>query len=269
MMSAGAIQPFYFGSGDKPLFGCCHEPQSGRRRECAVVVCQPVGHEYVNSHRALRRLAARLSDADFPVLRFDYYGCGDSAGDGEAGGIAQWLEDTAKAISEIRRMTGIVRVCLVGLRLGGALAATIGAERGDIEGLVLWDTIVSGKVYLEGLLSLQKRILRLRPKPKRGQKSEYPMHILGFPLTTSFSAELEAVNLLALAKTPAKNVLIIETDATASEDGLRDHLNRTEARVEYEHLEAPRVWMPTADGSLLVPARVLQSVVSWISRACP
>src|SRR5437773_7734152 len=79
MRLAEKVVPFYFGSPDKLLFGCYHEPSLERRRKCAVVVCQPVGHEYINSHRALRQLAARLCDAGFPVLRFDYYGCGDSS----------------------------------------------------------------------------------------------------------------------------------------------------------------------------------------------
>jgi len=89
MRQAEKVAPFYFGSPDKLLFGCYHEPTLGRRRKCAVVVCQPVGHEYINSHRALRQLAARLCDAGFPVLRFDYYGCGDSSGSREEGTILQ------------------------------------------------------------------------------------------------------------------------------------------------------------------------------------
>src|SRR2546427_3002506 len=142
MRQAEKVAPFYFGSPDKLLFGCYHEPTLGRRRKCAVVVCQPVGHEYINSHRALRQLAARLCDAGFPVLRFDYYGCGDSSGSREEGTILQWLEDVSTAISEVRRRTAVVQVCLIGLRLGGTLAMIAAAQRADPESMVLWDPVV-------------------------------------------------------------------------------------------------------------------------------
>ena len=131
------VVPFYFGRPDKLLFACYHEPPLERRRQCAVVVCQPVGHEYINSHRALRQLASRLCDAGFPVLRFDYYGCGDSSRNAEEGRIPQWLEDISTAISEVRRRAGAVQNCLIGLRVGGALAMIAVAERADLENLVL------------------------------------------------------------------------------------------------------------------------------------
>ena len=76
------IEPFYFGTSSKPLFGCYHVPQSALRRDCGVLFCAPMGSEYVRFHRAYRQLADRLAKAGFPVLRFDFYGCGDSSGDG-------------------------------------------------------------------------------------------------------------------------------------------------------------------------------------------
>src|SRR5690242_1202032 len=134
--------PFYFGSPDEPLFGCYHAPRPGQERKCVVVICQPIGHEYIYCHRALRQLAVRLSDSGFPVLRFDYFGCGDSSGSTEEGGIRQWLRDISSAISEARHRAGVAQVCLVGFRLGGALSMITAAERGDIDSLVLWDPVV-------------------------------------------------------------------------------------------------------------------------------
>src|SRR5260370_38140544 len=148
MKPAEKVLPLYFGSPDKLLFGCFHEPTLERRRKCAVVVCQPVGHEYVNSHRALRQLAASLCNAGFPVLRFDYHGCGGSSGSGEEGTILQWLEDISTAISEERRRTGVVQICLTGLRLGGALAVIAAPERASLENPALWARSVSTKRYL-------------------------------------------------------------------------------------------------------------------------
>jgi uncharacterized protein len=270
MRLAEKVMPFYFGSPDKLLFGCYHEPTSERRRNCAVVVCQPVGHEYINSHRALRQLAARLCDAGFPVLRFDYYGCGDSSGSREDGTILQWLEDISNAISEARSRTAVAQVCLIGLRLGGTLAMIAAAERADLGSVVLWDPVVSGKGYLDGLLRLQKEMLRFRPKPGTAQEPQGYLDVLGFPLSRFLRAELEKIELLPIMGSPAKNVLVIQSDQMSSEANLEKHFCKAEARlVEYQRFDAPQIWRPTSDGSLLVPSQILHSIVSWTHRVHP
>ena len=257
------VVPFYFGAPDKPLFGCYHEPAFEKFRKCAIVVCQPVGHEYINCQRALRQVAARLCDSGFPVLRFDYYGSGDSSGSEEEGRIAQWLADTSTAISELRRRTGLRQICVIGLRLGGALAMTAAAKEGDLESLILWDPIVSGTNYLEASLHLQKETLRFRHKPSYGRKSNGAIEVLGFAFSPFLCADIERIDLLRISQKPAKDVLLIQTGEVAG-DGLDSHLQEIATRFEFQRLEAPPIWLPTADGSLLVPSRVLQAVVSWI-----
>jgi|SRR5215831_3284382 len=264
MKPAERIVPFYFGPPDKRLFGCCHEPLE-RHRKCAVVVCQPIGHEYINSHRALRQLASRLSYAGFPVLRFDYCGCGDSAGDGKEARVSQWLEDISEAISEVRRRTGAFQVCLIGLRVGAALAMMSAAELSNPDSLVLWDPVVNGKSYLEGLLRLQKEMLRFRPKPSSAQQPLDYVDVLGFPLSRFLQAELKNIRPPAIGGTLVKNVLVIQTDRTADEASLQKHAGPLGSCFEYRHLDAPQIWLPTADGSLVVPSQVLESIVSWTS----
>ena len=54
-----------------------------------------------------------LSDAGFPVLRFDPAGCGDSAGGDEAWRVARWEDDVRTACAELRSRAGVQRVGLV------------------------------------------------------------------------------------------------------------------------------------------------------------
>src|SRR5207245_10744638 len=163
-MLPGSITPFYFGRPDKALLGCFHEPRSGARRFCGVVVSPPVGHEYVNSHRALRQLAALLANAGFPVLRFDYYGCGDSSGEEDEASLSQWVEDTSMAVSEVRRRGNLGPVCLIGLRLGGTIAMMVARAQNDVAGLVLWDTVTNGREVIERLLWQHEIVIGLRDK---------------------------------------------------------------------------------------------------------
>jgi hypothetical protein len=44
---------------------------------------------------------------------------------------------------------------------------------------------------------------------------------------------------------------------------LKHHLSNNKGRFEYRQVQAPHIWLPTVDGSLLVPSQILQSIVSW------
>jgi len=132
--------PIHFGKRDRPLFGLYDEGASPRRR-VGVVLCNPIGWEYLRAHRTLRLLAGRLADAGFDVLRFDYSGTGDSWGDiAETATLAQWFDDTEAAIEELCGVSGSSRIALVGLRHGAAIAAEVAQRRPeDVERVVLWD----------------------------------------------------------------------------------------------------------------------------------
>ena len=270
------IEPFYFGTSGKPLFGCYHAPQSGGAtpriapyRDCGVVLCYPMGHEYIQSHRAYRQLAVRLSKVGFHVLRFDYYGCGDSGGDCEQGAIRQWLTDISTAIDEIRDRNGFVKVCLVGLRLGGTLSMMLGAKRGDIEGLVLWDAVVSGRAYLEELTTLhQEKFRYLHAKPNHHITDEKPIEVLGFSLTDFMRRELDKIDLTSIQKKPANNILLIESSEEAGEGRLREHLKSMDTYLTYQHLPSPQIWIENIN-KIMMPIQILQSVVSWILEVYP
>ena len=257
--------PFHFGREDTKLFGCFHEPSDKGLRRCAVLVCQPVGHEYVNSHRALRQLAVGLADIGFPVLRFDYYGCGDSSGEPEQGSLSRWVEDTSIAARELRIQSGLSRVCVVGLRLGATLAAFAGSRGQDFESLVLWDPVVNGKTYLKELIDLHEDMLRFRPRPRRSKRRYGCVEILGFSLSSFLHSQLEELDLTRVADKPAAQVLIMRTEQFDRDRDLKPRLFQDQSTVEHRMLKAPRIWLPTTDGSLLVPSQVLQSIVAWVS----
>jgi len=136
------MTPFYFGIEQRRLFGI-YEPalcKSGKER--AVLLCYPMGNEQVFAYRTTRRLAARLAGIGFHVLRFDYFGTGDSYGDTGEGDFSGWCEDIETAIEELRDLTGVAQVSLVGLRLGANLAAQVAAKgSNEISKLILWDPL--------------------------------------------------------------------------------------------------------------------------------
>jgi pimeloyl-ACP methyl ester carboxylesterase len=143
--------PFFFGH-EGELFGVYHAAATAAGK--AILLCPPLGQDYIRSHRLYRQLAGALASAGVPVLRFDYYGCGDSVG---ASGDVDWnrcLRDIATAANELRARTGIDRVVAFGARLGAslALAASPSARLSDV---VAWDPVVDGGSYIAKLDSLQ------------------------------------------------------------------------------------------------------------------
>ena len=266
-MSSAELLPAYFGSSDKPLFGCYSEPRRSRRRTTAVVISQPMGHEYINSHRALRQLAIRLSNIGFPVFRFDYSGCGDSSGEGIACRISHWMDDLSEAISEVQRRSGVASVTLIGLRFGATLSLMASAQRVDVANLVLWDPVISGKDYLRGLFSLNKELLRFRPKPG-ASKTEWPKDVIGFPLTHDLYDDIDRIDLRRLRNRTTANMLFLETETNPAHECLKDILESSGATVAFQHMDAPQIWIPTVDGGLQVPTSVLQFVSSWADRTC-
>ena len=72
--------PLYFGPDSDSLFGWYHQPKIATQSPTGLLICPPIGHEYVHSHRSLRHLADHLATAGFPTFRFDYHGSGDSGG---------------------------------------------------------------------------------------------------------------------------------------------------------------------------------------------
>lgn len=196
--------PFYFGSSDRPLFGAYHPPEHGSVGTGGAVLCPPVGREHVHSYRALRRLAETLAGDGIHVLRFDYTGCGDSAGDAGEGSLERWTGDVCTAVEELRETAGARRISVVGLRMGAAVAALGCRRRDDVRSLVLWEPVVDGARYLRRLVAAHRRTIRDRHPPIRdgggdgwtGDDAE--AQALGFPLPDRLRRELEDLDLRRL-----------------------------------------------------------------------
>jgi len=111
------MRPFFFGEAHEPLLGLYHPPAGSRPRRHGVAILNPFGQEYLRAHRTLRQLAERLALSGFHTLRFDYFGCGDSAGEDHEVRLSRGLDDVAAAVEELEEQSGSPRVALVGCGL--------------------------------------------------------------------------------------------------------------------------------------------------------
>jgi len=262
------MEPFYFGAGEKRLFGIHYRPARDAARNSAVVLCYPMGHEYIRAQRAFRQLSFRLAEAGFHVLRFDFYGCGDSAGESHEGEVEQWLEDIGSAIQEIKDLSGVTQVSLIGARLGATLATLAGGARPDVESMVLWDPIVKGKDYVRALDKRHRDWLRdVLPTPREIDRDDEILEITGFPLTVSLRRGLDEIDLSTVREYLPGRLFIVESIQPSVTLRWREHLKRLGVSLEYERIAgAGSRFRPGARSQALVPNPVLQSIASWIAK---
>ena len=261
---------FFFGSADKRLFGIYHEPSLGRDRQSGVVLCYPFGQEYIRSHRSYQKLAVQLASAGFHVLRFDYYGCGDSSGESHDVTIDQWLDDIVTAVVELKDSAGIEEISLVGLRLGATLAVRASTREASarVKNLVLWEPVTNGKEYVAEQLRDHRNWLRdLSLKPPRGGHNSAGAEVLGFPLPDRLRDEIESIDLLSPTEQKVSRALLIGNDDLAGLAEFGDYIQNLGVECENQRVAAPRVWLKQVGTDLaLVPNDSLRCITSWIDK---
>ena len=254
------MTPMFFGTGPHRLFGMYAPAHAGRAQRRAVVLCPAWGDEYLSAHRAMRQLAHQLAGVGVDVLRFDYYGTGDSAGELHEATLAGWQDDIERAIGELRDTAGAERVGVIGLRLGASLAASLVARKpGIADSLGLWDPVCSGEAYLRELERIASQGAGA-PAPEH-RAAEGTLEIDGFALTPALAGEIEAIDLRALVPKLAVPARIV---VSGSEVACRDLRAMFAEGAEVECIPSPPIWLNDANfrpGA--VPVDVLRRITAW------
>lgn len=253
------MDPLFFGNSGEPLYGVYHKAERVSQASNGVVLFSPFGQEYMRSHRAMRQLATLLSRNGTAVLRFDYRGTGDSAGDLSAYKPDDWLDDAAVAIDELKELSGVSTVHLVGLRLGGLIAHFAALKRSDIQSVVLWDTVVSGEHYIDELTSS----IQNSNKDKRSNKiaTDGTIHFNGFALNRPFIDNLCTLNMTQTAPNAQTQTLQIASHRSEAADFLKLAW-QNQQHCTYRFVEAPGDWnYVDKNGGILMPQQIIQSIV--------
>ena len=203
------------------LFGVLHSPASGNsvganhRVRPGLAMCAPFGEEAKSAYRVFFDLACALADKGWTVLRFDYFGTGNSMGgfDGFAPGRAR--DDIGHAL-DLLREEGVGKAGLLGLGLGAALAFEAAPVQ-QAEFLILWQPTVNGEEFYK--LNVKQAIFRQKlirskssPSPdlERGQgvrnspsdpaqgarRDGDIIDLDGYPLRKQTAEEIRAINLI-------------------------------------------------------------------------
>jgi alpha-beta hydrolase superfamily lysophospholipase len=252
----------YFAHSDRPLFGWLHLPEATDSRNVGLLICNPFGNEAICAHRTIRHIAEHACRAGMPVLRFDYDGTGDSAGqDGDPDRVQAWLASVAAAADELRCSAGVERLCLLGIRLGAALAATVAAGRDDVTALIGIAPVVAGKAYVRELRLLERAMAAKRNISP--EKLTDTLEAAGFVLTAPTQAALSALDLKQLEKPPAPDILILERAEMPGDGGWGRHLQAGGAQVTHKVVPGYTEMMLDSHESV-IPEEMLTAIFDWL-----
>jgi pimeloyl-ACP methyl ester carboxylesterase len=210
----------WFRSGEYSLLG--HTDYPKRPGSLGVLIVPPFGFEEVCAYRPLRFLARTLGLAGIPTLRYDLPGTGDSSGRlSDPGLLEQWILSVDAAAGELRLVSGVGQVAVVGIRLGGMLAAVAAARGARVEDLVLWGPASNGRSLLRELRAFARMEHWEYSNGAPTPPPPFPgFEVGGFLIGPELLRDLEALDLSALSGMHERRVLILTRDNLRPDTGL-------------------------------------------------
>ncbi len=249
-------QALWFGPPHRRLFGWLHLPASGRA-SVGVVLCPSLSVEAASAGPAFRRLADLLAAAGMAAFRFDYDGTGNSAGsDDDPDRVAAWTGSVSEAVAFVRGIG--LRVAVVGLRVGGTLAAAaLDGTAPPAEGLVLWDPCPSGRTFLRQQQVLASGVVR---GPRRDDGSVEAPGMVFAPQT---AADLRALRIDRTTGPLASRVLVLTRRDRPVDQAMADHLSG--AHVTWDVVDGQDTLVDVEPIAAKVPEADLDRIVAWLA----
>ena len=190
------LKTFFFANNE--LYARLHEPSQAQSPRGAVLLCNSIFTEANNIAWAYNRLGSLLASEGYYVLRFDYYGSGNSWGEDEDGNPERWQHDIATAAQKLIEVSGFRNVSVVGFRYGATLAANLSTSSLSgisVDKFVLWEPVTNSREYIS---LFENNYLNLIANPVGLQKNivnESEREILGFHCTEPMRRSLEKLEL--------------------------------------------------------------------------
>jgi alpha/beta superfamily hydrolase len=248
--------------------------RAGAEAGRAVVLCNPFGQEAIRAHRFFRILSQRLATAGVDVLRFDYFGTGDSAGDDAQFDLEGAVLDTLAAAELLRGLGGARHLVFAGLRLGAAIAALAAREASSAgTRLALIEPVVDGVAYLRSLDQAHARTLAqiygARWRVDRALRELLApagpnMEALGFELGVALRGQLAGFPpTAAFWQHIGIDMLLLSQDERLCAEWARW---QADGRLEVAHVEGAIDWTTnSALNTSLVPVPWVERIVRFVT----
>lgn len=129
------------------LYGMFHFCQEGPHP--CVVFCHGFTGTRIEAHRIFVKCARAICEAGIAALRFDFRGSGESDGRFEDMTIPGEISDALAALRFAQAQPEVApdRIGLLGLSLGGCVAACAAARHSDLKALCLWAPVSDPGIF--------------------------------------------------------------------------------------------------------------------------
>jgi exosortase A-associated hydrolase 2 len=188
------------------IFTVEHHPQESNP-EKAYIFVHPFAEEKLWSHRVYVTTARAFCAKGIFVARFDFRGHGDSDGDFLDSSLENHLSDINRVIEHVKSACPTVRsIGVLGLRLGGAIAAITAQNRTDVDEMILWDPVLSGDRYMQDILrsnlasqmAVKGKVEVTRDDLIEQMKLGKPINIEGYYLQYPYFQQLSSIDLFKM-----------------------------------------------------------------------
>lgn len=250
-------RPITFTNEGQQIVGMLHVPE-GEGPHPGVVLFHGCTGNKSEDHWIFVKLARRLCREGFAVLRFDFRNSCDSEGDFEEMTISGEISDGLRSLEWFsgRPEVDEKRIGLLGLSLGGAVAACVAGRSPLVRSLVLWSPVSRPKETFERLMAV-----------KGVELDEFPVEYMGFRFGRAFWEELHRIKPLREIRLVKGPVLIIH----GSEDRTVPPMASEEYQEVLESYRLPceRVVIEGADHTYTgtdYENLVIEETVTWFRR---
>jgi uncharacterized protein len=240
---------FFLNRNGQRLFGVLHR---GATPDLAVVVCAPLFDEKLWSHRVLVNLARYIAARGVSVLRFDYYGDGESEGRFEDASVSTRLNDICDAAQFCQRETGAARVILVGLGYGATLAlrTALVPAVAPVAGVVAWAPVMDGKRYINDILRahlsaqmlVHRKVIHDREALVGQILADQSVNIEGYEIARPLFTEMVDVDVVDLLRQATVPVLVQQIGPAERIDPQYQAVAQLAGPVQFEVVQELKFW---------------------------
>ncbi len=181
-------KPIVFKNHAMDLYGVLHLPERRNAMPAPVVVlCHGFTGTKVEPHRIFVKMARDLASRGIAALRFDFRGSGDSEGNFEDMTLGGEISDTIKALDWIEQNAenedlDAARIGLLGLSMGGLVAACTAGRDKRVKALALWGAVSD----LNASLARNQKDRKDSIRPTPSGLVDYGGNLLGKPFFAEF-----------------------------------------------------------------------------------
>lgn len=194
----------------------------------------------MRSYHLIRQLSERLADSGHHVLRFDWYGYGDSYGEPENGSLSIWINNIQDALNELLSNSNTPTISLIGLRFGASILTKVIDQLTSVKNIVLWDPVISGKSWLQELNSMHTHLLENASISSKEFSSDKEFLGLFYPLKLQ-----EGINSIDLLQDPIIfdcNSQLYISDKCVGHQNLIERFKSTPHCTAAKAIHLPDIW---------------------------